>query len=80
MLTILLLFIIFSAIYLTVGILGIVLKLTFGVFKAGFGIAVFIGALALKLLFFVPLWYAIIWCVIIYLIVRGIGAVANKSK
>ena len=35
MLTILLLFIIFSAIYLTVGIVGIALKLTFGIFKAG---------------------------------------------
>ena len=80
MLTLFLLFIIFSAIYLTAGIVGIVLKLTFGVFKAGFGIAVLIGALALKLLFFVPLWYAIIWGVIIYLIVRGIGAVANKNR
>ena len=80
MLTLFVLLVIFSAIYLAAGIIGIALKLTFGVFKAGFGIAVFIGTLVLRLLFYVPLWYAIIWGVIIYLIVRGIGAVINKKS
>lgn len=79
MISLFVLFIIFSAIYLVCGILGVVLRLSFGILKWSFGIAVAIGAFVLRFLFAAPLLYAIIWAAIIYLIIRGIGAVVNKK-
>lgn len=79
MISLFVLFIIFSAIYLVCGILGVVLKLSFGIFKWSFGIAVAIGAFVLRFLFAAPLLYAIVWAIIIYLVIRGIGAVINKK-
>ena len=79
MISLILILAIFTGIYLVVGILGLVFKLTFGLFKASFGIAVFIGALILKLVFFTPLIYAIIWALVIYGIIRLIGGAVHKA-
>lgn len=78
MITLTVLFAVFSALYIAGGLIGMAFKLAFGVFKCSFGIAVFLGALVLRLVFAAPLLYAIIWALIIYFVVRGIASATQK--